>query len=164
MLTGQTHRASTELSISFITFFPVFRIDTKLLWCSQFARNPAIYQSGAIPIPSYSLDGRQASLLEYLLRESEQLFGRIRRYTSPDEHAFFPQALPPLILPPLTYPKVRPTVPAHLPYWCCCPGANCVTKLMQELMLEPRGAGLTLVQWHCHQALLILRILQKMYV
>jgi len=32
--------------------------------------------------------------------------GRVRRYTSPDEHAFYPADLPPLVLPPLAYPPV----------------------------------------------------------
>ena len=42
-----------------------------------------------------------------------QIHGRVRRYTSPDEHAFYPEALPALVLPPLTYPKVTPG--AHAP-------------------------------------------------
>lgn len=36
-----------------------------------------------------------------------QVHGRIRRYTSPDENAFFPEELPPLVLPPITYEQVR---------------------------------------------------------
>jgi hypothetical protein len=28
--------------------------------------------------------------MEYILRETEQLHGKVRRYTSPDEHAFYP--------------------------------------------------------------------------
>lgn len=35
-----------------------------------------------------------------------QVHGRIRRYTSPDEYAFFPEDLPPLVLPPITYEQV----------------------------------------------------------
>ena len=34
------------------------------------------------------------------------MHGKIRRYTSPDEHAFYPEALPPLALPPLAYDAV----------------------------------------------------------
>ena len=34
--------------------------------------------------------GRRYSLLEYALRETEQLHGKLRRYTSPGEHAFYP--------------------------------------------------------------------------
>ena len=46
------------------------------------------------------------SLLEYLLRETEQVHGKIRRYTSPDELAFYPEDVPPLVLPPMTFPQV----------------------------------------------------------
>eukprot|EP00884_Botryococcus_braunii_P009091 jgi/Botrbrau1/18183/Bobra.53_1s0049.2 len=100
---------STTLSLSNIRQTLIRQEDTiiySIIERAQFARNAAIYESGAIPIPSYDLAGRQASLLEYLLRETEHLHGRIRRYTSPDEHAFYPLALPSLILPPLTFPQV----------------------------------------------------------
>jgi chorismate mutase len=73
---------------------------------TQYALNEAVYQPGAIPVPMYTRQGRQLSLLEYLLRETEQVHGKIRRYTNPDENAFFPDELPPLILPPITYPEV----------------------------------------------------------
>lgn len=36
--------------------------------------------------------GRRYSLLEYVLRETEALHAKLRRFTSPDEHAFFPGA------------------------------------------------------------------------
>jgi chorismate mutase len=71
---------------------------------SQFALNAAVYQPGEIQM--YSRDGKQLSLLEYLLLETEHVHGKIRRYTNPDENAFFPEYLPPLILPPLSYPDV----------------------------------------------------------
>lgn len=73
---------------------------------TQYALNEAVYQPGAIPVPMYTRQGKQLSLLEYLLRETEQVHGKIRRYTNPDENAFFPDELPPLILPPITYPEV----------------------------------------------------------
>jgi chorismate mutase len=38
---------------------------------------------------AYDKDGQQYSLLEYIMRETEQLHGKVRRYTSPDEHAFY---------------------------------------------------------------------------
>lgn len=60
-----------------------------------------------ICMAGYAADGKQYSLLEYLLWETEQMHGRIRRYTSPDEHAFFSRDLPPLVLPPIQYPEVR---------------------------------------------------------
>lgn len=39
---------------------------------------------------AYGKDGQQYSLCEYILRETEMLHGKVRRYTSPDEHAFYP--------------------------------------------------------------------------
>lgn len=72
---------------------------------AQVARNSAIYECGGLPVPGFDEDtGRRHSLLEYVLRQTEQLYGRVRRYTAPDEHAFFPESLPPLVLPPLRYP------------------------------------------------------------
>lgn len=56
----------------------------------------------------YGADGRQFSLLEYMLWETEQTHCKVRRYTSPDEHPFFPNDLPPLILPPIQYEQARP--------------------------------------------------------
>lgn len=70
-----------------------------------------------VPVPGFTHCGRRYSPLEYLLRETEQLHGKIRRYTSPDEQAFFPDDLPPLVLPPITYPSVNwllRTVPCGL--------------------------------------------------
>lgn len=40
---------------------------------AQFARNDAVYQPDAIPVPGFRPDGRRYSLLEYLLREIEQV-------------------------------------------------------------------------------------------
>lgn len=38
----------------------------------------------------FGKEGRRYSLLEYVLRETEQVHGSVRRYTSPDESPFFP--------------------------------------------------------------------------
>ena len=46
------------------------------------------------------------SFLDLMLRETEKLHAHVRRYTSPDEAAFFPQDLPAPILPALHYPRV----------------------------------------------------------
>jgi chorismate mutase len=73
---------------------------------SQFLLNRKVYQPGGIPVPGFFLDGRQYSMVEYLLRETEQMHGRIRRYTSPDEHPFYPDDLPNLVLPPVQYPNL----------------------------------------------------------
>ena len=74
---------------------------------SQFAHNEPVYEPDSIPVPGYAESGQRYSLLDYLMQETEQLHGKIRRYTSPDEHPFFPEALPPLVLPPITYSEVR---------------------------------------------------------
>ncbi|KAK9795599.1 hypothetical protein WJX73_006188 [Symbiochloris irregularis] len=73
---------------------------------AQFARNDRVYRSEGIPVPSFSPSGQRRSLLEYLLRETEQIHGRIRRYTSPDEQAFYPEDLPDLVLPRIQYDEV----------------------------------------------------------
>ena len=41
-----------------------------------------------------------------MLLETEKLHAKVRRYTSPEEHAFFPQALPEPILSELTFPQL----------------------------------------------------------
>jgi chorismate mutase len=69
---------------------------------AQFSRNEAVYEPGAIPVPAYDRDGRCFTFLEYFLRDTEASHGRIRRYTAPDEHAFFPEALPPMVRPHCT--------------------------------------------------------------
>jgi len=74
---------------------------------AQFKLNAVVYQSDAIAVPMYERHtGKRASFLEYYLRESEQMHGKMRRYTSPDEMAFYPESLPPLVLPALKYPSV----------------------------------------------------------
>lgn len=67
----------------------------------QFPLNQTIYVRGGVSIP-----GSQLSLLEYLLREQERLQSRVRRYQSPDEYPFFPDALEDPVLQPLRYPKI----------------------------------------------------------
>lgn len=81
---------------------------------SQFAHNQPVYEPDSIPVPGYAESGQRYSLLDYLLQETEQLHGKIRRYTSPDEHPFFPDALPPLVLPPITYSEVCCLSSPHL--------------------------------------------------
>ena len=52
-----------------------------------------------------------ASLLDYMLLETERLHATVRRYTSPDEYAFFPHRLPSPVLPLIEFPPVlHPTV------------------------------------------------------
>ena len=41
-----------------------------------------------------------------MLIETEKLHSKVRRYTSPEEHAFYPSILPPPILPQLNFPNI----------------------------------------------------------
>lgn len=68
---------------------------------AQFPLNSTIYTPGAIPLPDSNL-----SFSDWVLREQERIQSRIRRYQSPDEYPFFPDAMEEIILPPIKYPKV----------------------------------------------------------
>jgi len=76
---------------------------------AQFRQNQAIYAKGILQldpsIPDYPFL-KTLSFLEYLLLETEKLHGKVRRYTSPEEHAFFPEHLPDPILTPLQFPAL----------------------------------------------------------
>lgn len=67
----------------------------------QFPLNGTIYKPGALNIPNSDL-----SFLDWVLREREKLDSLIRRFESPDEYPFFPDALQKPILQPLHYPKI----------------------------------------------------------
>ncbi|GJN80976.1 chorismate mutase aro7 [Purpureocillium lilacinum] len=67
----------------------------------QFALNKTIYVPGAIHIPNSDL-----SFFDWYFSEQEKLQSLIRRYESPDEYPFFPEAVQKPILKPLNYPKV----------------------------------------------------------
>ncbi|KAK6913308.1 hypothetical protein RJ641_022909 [Dillenia turbinata] len=72
-----------------------------LLGRAQYRLNPEAYDPDAFP-----MDGFLGSLVEYMVKETERLHAQVGRYTSPDEHPFFPEDLPEPMLPPLQYPKV----------------------------------------------------------
>ncbi len=67
----------------------------------QFPLNPTIYTPGGVKIPNSSL-----SLFDWVLKEQERVQSLIRRYESPDEYPFFPDALQNPILQPLNYPHI----------------------------------------------------------
>ncbi|KAM1015420.1 hypothetical protein COP1_045290 [Malus domestica] len=46
------------------------------------------------------------TLEEHILKETEKLHGQVGRFSSPDEHPFFPNDVPEPVLPPLHYPQV----------------------------------------------------------
>ncbi|KAH7375192.1 chorismate mutase [Plectosphaerella cucumerina] len=68
---------------------------------AQFALNKNIYIPGALSIPDTNL-----SFMSWYLREQEKLQSIIRRYESPDEYPFFPDAVQKSILKPLNYPRI----------------------------------------------------------
>ncbi|XP_051117301.1 chorismate mutase 1, chloroplastic-like [Andrographis paniculata] len=68
---------------------------------AHFCYNADTYNPAAFP-----MDGFQGSLVEYMVKETENLHAKLGRYKSPDEHAFFPDNLPEPLLPPLEFPKV----------------------------------------------------------
>lgn len=67
----------------------------------QFPLNRTIYIPGALHIPNSNL-----SFMDWMLREQERLHSLVRRYQSPDEYPFFPDALQTPILKPLNYPEI----------------------------------------------------------
>lgn len=52
--------------------------------------------------------GAPLSFLEWMLIETEKLHAKVRRYTSPEEHAFYEDRLPTPILGELNFPKLIP--------------------------------------------------------
>ncbi|KAF4317735.1 hypothetical protein BBO99_00007815 [Phytophthora kernoviae] len=79
---------------------------------AQFPGNPEVYVSmkesksaafGGLKGKYTTFNG---SLLDFMLLETEKLHALTRRYTSPDENAFFPHLLPEPILPIIDYPRV----------------------------------------------------------
>ena len=69
---------------------------------AQFKVNDKIYEKGAIEIQT----SEPTSFLDYMLRQREEVDAKVRRFTAPDENAFFPANLHPPILPLLNFPVV----------------------------------------------------------
>ncbi|KAM7278922.1 hypothetical protein ACFE04_006056 [Oxalis oulophora] len=67
-----------------------------LLERAQYCLNPDTYDSN-----TFSMDGFNGSLVEYILLETEKLHAQVGRYKSPDEHPFFPENLPDPVLHPI---------------------------------------------------------------
>ena len=67
----------------------------------QFPLNATIYEPGGVVIPDSPL-----SLFDWMLREQERFQSLVRRYESPDEYPFFPDAIQSPILQPLDYPRI----------------------------------------------------------
>ncbi|PGG95918.1 chorismate mutase [Helicocarpus griseus UAMH5409] len=96
--------ASKALDLENIRFQLIRLEDTitfHLIERVQFPLNKTIYIPHGVKIPDSDL-----CLMDYMLREQERLQSRVRRYQSPDEYPFFPDALEEPILQPLCYPKI----------------------------------------------------------
>ncbi|KAL9134259.1 MAG: hypothetical protein Q9175_004558 [Cornicularia normoerica] len=96
--------ASKALDLANIRFQLIRLEDTitfHLIERVQFPLNPTIYEPGGVKIPDSSL-----SLFDWMLREQERLQSLVRRYESPDEYPFYPDAVQTPILQPLDYPRI----------------------------------------------------------
>ncbi|KAF2829506.1 chorismate mutase [Ophiobolus disseminans] len=96
--------ASKALDLANIRFQLIRMEDTitfHLIERVQFPLNKTIYSPGALDIGDSKL-----SLFDWMLREQERLQSLVRRYQSPDEYPFFPNAVQEPILQPLNYPKI----------------------------------------------------------
>eukprot|EP00535_Pseudo-nitzschia_heimii_P009495 CAMPEP_0197184178 /NCGR_PEP_ID=MMETSP1423-20130617/9388_1 /TAXON_ID=476441 /ORGANISM="Pseudo-nitzschia heimii, Strain UNC1101" /LENGTH=366 /DNA_ID=CAMNT_0042634939 /DNA_START=119 /DNA_END=1219 /DNA_ORIENTATION=+ len=56
---------------------------------AQFRQNKVVYEPGASDLSSV-VNSNDESFLEYMLSETEKLQSGLRRYKSPEEHAFYP--------------------------------------------------------------------------
>ncbi|KAF6229194.1 hypothetical protein HO133_007310 [Letharia lupina] len=96
--------ASKALDLANIRFQLIRLEDTitfHLIERVQFPLSPTIYQPGGVKIP-----GSPLSLFDWMLREQERFQSLVRRYESPDEYPFFPDATQTPILQPLDYPRI----------------------------------------------------------
>jgi chorismate mutase len=81
---------------------------------AQFRQNPIVYEKDGFaglgtPVGVTPVESEELSFLEYMLIGTEALHCRSRRYTSPEEHPFYPDRLPegPIgALPKLQYPSL----------------------------------------------------------
>jgi len=71
---------------------------------AQYRRNYAIYDGKKGELNN--VYGAPLSFLEWMLIETEKLHAKVRRYTSPEEHPFYEELLPPPILDELEFPEI----------------------------------------------------------
>ncbi|GMI58465.1 hypothetical protein ScalyP_jg3674 [Parmales sp. scaly parma] len=96
---------------------------------AQFLTNSKIYN------PHTDLTNNDESFLFYLLKGTENLHASVRRYTSPEEHAFFPTTSL-TTLPPLIYPELLSGVEE-------ADNVNCNDILLREYIKRVVGGGIT---------------------
>jgi chorismate mutase len=71
---------------------------------AQYRRNNAIYDTHFHNLTNAY--NSPISFLEWMFIETEKLHAKVRRYTSPEEHPFFPAFLPVPVLPALSFPNI----------------------------------------------------------
>jgi chorismate mutase len=78
---------------------------------AQFRQNAKVYEKGGVP--GLSTEG-DTSFLDFMLSGTEKLHSAVRRYESPEEHAFFPDRLPPQSesMEQIDYPNLLSNDPA----------------------------------------------------
>ncbi|XP_052186945.1 chorismate mutase 2 [Diospyros lotus] len=67
---------------------------------AKYPSNPALYDQAS------GAGGLACSMAEFFVKESEAIQAKIGRYESPEETPFFPDHLPPLLVPPRDYPQI----------------------------------------------------------
>lgn len=69
---------------------------------SKYPINSPLYHQNLLHVPGFS-----ASLLQYIVKQTEAIHSQVGRYESPEEHPFFPDNLPLPLLPHTNnYPQV----------------------------------------------------------
>jgi len=131
--------ASKALDLANIRFQLIRLEDTitfHLIERAQFPLNHPIYVPGALDIGE-----PDTSLFDWMLREQERLHSLVRRYQSPDEYPFFPDALQDPILPPLHYPRIlHPNTVNLNPKLKHCYLQHILPPVCRHTAREPRGA------------------------
>ncbi|XP_065861048.1 chorismate mutase 3, chloroplastic-like isoform X3 [Euphorbia lathyris] len=72
-----------------------------LLMRAKYSYNEDTYDADV-----FSMDGFNGSLLEFIVRETENLHAKMGRYGNPEEHPFFPEHLPDIMIPALQNQQV----------------------------------------------------------
>lgn len=131
--------ASKALDLANIRFQLIRLEDTitfHLIERAQFPLNHPIYVPGALDIGEPGI-----SLFDWMLREQERLHSLVRRYQSPDEYPFFPDALQNPILPPLHYPGILHPNTVNLNHKLMqCYIHHILPPICRHTAREPRGA------------------------
>lgn len=110
LTSSSTIRTADILSLDSIRSTLVRQEETiifALIERAQYRRNRVIYDANSSsPFDLEGCSGQRLSFLSWMLLETEKLHAKVRRYTSPEEHPFFPNSLPKPILPELQYPPI----------------------------------------------------------